>query len=63
MLKNYFKIALRTLFKHKVYTLINVSGFSVGIACCLTIYIFIQNELSFDNFHKNKENIFRLVRV
>ena len=43
MFKNYLKIALRNLFKHKVYSFISIAGLSVGIACCLMILLYIQH--------------------
>ena len=59
MLHNYFKIALRYLSKHKKYTLINVLGLSVGIACCILIMLFVRSELSFDRFHTKSDRIYR----
>ncbi|MHB1687441.1 MAG: ABC transporter permease [Ignavibacteriaceae bacterium] len=61
MLKNYLKIALRNIFKNKVYSLINIIGFSIGIAVCLLIFLYIQYELSYDKFNKNYRNIYRAV--
>jgi putative ABC transport system permease protein len=63
MLKNYFKTAVRHLTKQKVYTLINGFGLSVGIAFCLLIFTFIQDELSFDRFHAQAGRIFRIHRT
>ncbi|MBD0254652.1 MAG: ABC transporter permease [Cytophagales bacterium] len=63
MLLNYFRIALRNLVKHKVYTFINVTGLSVGIACCLFIALFIQNETSYDKFFDNGDRIYRVRRI
>ena len=61
MLSNYFKIALRHLTKHKVSTLINLSGLTLGITACLVIYFIAHYELSYDTFHPNGEQIYRLV--
>lgn len=61
MFKLNLKIALRNLFKHKVYTLINILGLSVGMASCILIFIFIQYQLSYDKGFKNKDRIFRFV--
>jgi predicted permease len=61
MLKNYFKTAIRSLSRNKVYSLINTAGLAVGIAVCLVIFIFIEYEQSFDNFHPNRERIYRLL--
>ncbi len=63
MLKNYFKIAFRNLRKQKLYSLINILGLSLGISCCIIIYLFIQDEYSFDRFHANGENIYRLEEI
>lgn len=60
MLKNYFKIALRNLRKQKLYSLINIAGLSIGIAGCIIIFLFIQDELSFDRFHENADSIYRV---
>src|ERR1700730_1325543 len=61
MSKNYFKTALRNLSRHKNYAAINISGLSAGIAVCLVIFIIIQFELSFDNFHAKKDRIYRVL--
>ena len=62
MVKNYLKITLRTLRKHKGYAFINVSGLAVGMACCLLILLFVRHELSYDRFHENAERIYRVLR-
>lgn len=61
MFKNNLKIALRSLFKQKVYTFINVLGLAVGIASCLLIVLFIRNEFSYDKFFKDHDRIYRMV--
>ncbi|MTI41831.1 ABC transporter permease [Fulvivirga lutimaris] len=58
----FFKIALRNLLKRKVYTLINVSGLGIGLAACLTIFLFVKDELNYDKFYPNADNIYRIVR-
>ncbi|ELR70000.1 putative FtsX-related transmembrane transport protein [Fulvivirga imtechensis AK7] len=60
MLSSYFKVAIRNMQKRKLYSFINAFGLSIGIAFCMLIYLFIQDEKSFDQFHVNKENIYRL---
>lgn len=60
MLGNYAKVALRNMRKRKLYTFINAFGLSIGIAFCLLIYLFIEDERSFDQFHVNKERIYRI---
>ena len=62
MLKNYLKIALRNLRRHKAYTFINVFGLAVGLACCLLILFYVQDELSYDTYHEKADRIHRLVR-
>lgn len=61
MLRNYLKIAFRNLWKNKIFSMINIFGLAIGMACSLLILMFIQYELSFDKFHKNADNIYRLV--
>lgn len=57
MLKNYLKIAWRNLIHHKSYTLINIFGLAVGMACCVLISLYVKEELSYDNFHDKSERI------
>tara|TARA_R100001143_G_scaffold63450_1_gene70540 strand:- start:4162 stop:6642 length:2481 start_codon:yes stop_codon:yes gene_type:complete len=59
MLKNYFKIAFRNLFKNKVYSFINIFGLAVGIACCLLIGLYVYNEWSYDEFHSKSDRLYR----
>lgn len=61
MLRNYFKTAFRTIARNKNYTFINVAGLASGMAVCLLIFIIIQYELSYDNFHTKKDRIFRVL--
>ena len=58
MFKNYLLISFRNLVKQKVYSFINVFGLAVGLACCLLIALFISKELSFDDYHVNKDRIY-----
>jgi len=62
MIKHYFKIAVRNLFKQKALSFINVFGLSVGLACFILFLLFAVNEFSFDRFHKNADNIYRVYR-
>jgi putative ABC transport system permease protein len=59
MLKNYLQIALRNILKHKSFSLVNIAGLAVGIACCLLILLYVQDELSYDRFHNNAAGIYR----
>jgi putative ABC transport system permease protein len=61
MFKNYFKTAWRNLIKHKVFSIINIAGLSIGISICFIIMLYVQNELSFDRFNKNADRIARIV--
>ncbi len=61
MLKSYFKIAWRNISRHKVYTLINVTGLAFGICACLVIYLINSYDLSFDRFHPDGNRIYRIV--
>ena len=63
MVKNYIKIALRNLRKQKLYSLINIFGLTLGITCCIVIYLFIEDEYSYDRFHENAENIYRVEQL
>lgn len=61
MIKNYLKIAFRNLRRNKSYAIINTSGLAVGIGACLLLFLVIQFETSFDTFHFDKKNIYRVV--
>ncbi|HVW61588.1 MAG TPA: ABC transporter permease, partial [Puia sp.] len=61
MLRNYFKIAWRSLSRNKVYSAINVLGLSLGISACLVIFLITHYELDFDKFHPQRERIYRVV--
>jgi ABC-type antimicrobial peptide transport system permease subunit len=58
MFENYVKIAIRSLKRNKIYSFINISGLSIGIACCIMILLWVQDELSYDRFHENAENLY-----
>ncbi len=61
MFKNYFKVALRNLFKRKGFSLINILGLATGMAVCLLIVLFVQSELGFDKHHEKADHIYRIV--
>lgn len=63
MFKNYLKTAIRNIRRNKTYATINTVGLAVGIASCLLIFLVIQFQTSFDNFHKNKDRIYRVGSV
>ena len=58
MFHNYFKIALRNFLRHKGYTFINAAGLAIGIACCIMIMFWVQDELSYDRFHENADDLY-----
>jgi putative ABC transport system permease protein len=58
---NYFKTAFRSLIRNRNYTIINMAGLGVGIAVCMIIFIIIQFQTSFDDFHPNKDRIYRVL--
>lgn len=62
MLKNYIKIAMRNMFRNRLYSLINLFGLAIGLASCLMIWLWVQDELSYDRFHSNAERIYRVER-
>jgi putative ABC transport system permease protein len=61
MLGNYFKVATRNLRKHKAYSLINIAGLAVGMACFILLSLWIYEETHYDSFHENSGRLFRLV--
>src|SRR6266498_3006693 len=61
MFKNYFKIALRNLARNKIYSFINIAGLSIGLACAMLIILYVKDEVSYDRFHSNVNNIYRIV--
>ena len=61
MLRNFFLTAWRTLLRHRVNTMINVLGLSLGITICLVIFLLVRHELSYDRFHPDGDRIYRLV--
>jgi len=60
MIKNYFKTTLRNLWKNKATSFINLFGLSIGMTAAVFIFLWVQNEISFDNYHSNKNNIYRV---
>ena len=60
MLKNYFKVAYRNIIRNKAFSFINIAGLSIGLACCMLIVLYAEDELSFDRFQQNKNQLFRV---
>ena len=61
MIKNYFKIVIRSLIKNRTYSLINVLGLTFGLTCFMLIGLYLFDELTFDRHHKNADRIYRVV--
>ena len=60
MIKNFIKITLRNILRHKGYSFINITGLAVGMACCLLITLWVLDELSYDRFHENAPHLYRV---
>jgi len=60
MFKNYLKIALRNIKRHKGYSFINIAGLAIGMAACILILLWVQDELSYDRFHKSSDHLYRV---
>lgn len=63
MLQNYFKIALRNLLKHKIFSVINVAGLALGIACCTILALYIKDEFSYEQHFVDHERIYRMYTI
>jgi len=61
MLRNYFKVIYRNLYRFKTFSLINILGLAIGMASAILILLLVQNELSYDQFHENKDRIYMLL--
>ena len=61
MFRNYLTVALRHLLRYKGYSVSNVMGLAIGMACCVLILLYVQDELSYDQHHENKDRIYRMV--
>jgi putative ABC transport system permease protein len=62
MIKNYFKIAFRNLFRHRSVSFINIFGLAVGMTCCLLIMLYVKDEVSYDRYHKDADRVYRVVK-
>ena len=60
MLKNYLTIAWRSLMRDKLFAFLNIFGLAIGVTACLLIYIYVQDELSYDAHHTKKDRIYRV---
>jgi putative ABC transport system permease protein len=60
MLRTYIKIAWRSLSRNRLYSIVNIGGLTIGLACCILIGLYLSNELSYDTFHKNANRLYRV---
>ena len=61
MIRNYFKIALRNIKRHSTYSILNISGMAIGMACSILILLWVQDEWSYDRHIRNADNIYRVI--
>ena len=61
MIKNYFKIAFRNILRHKAFATINILGLAIGMTCSIFIFLWVQDELSYDRFNKHADETFRIL--
>ncbi|HEX5171143.1 MAG TPA: ABC transporter permease, partial [Cyclobacteriaceae bacterium] len=62
MIINYLKVAFRSITRNKLTSFINIAGLALAMTCCLLIYFFIKDELSYDRYHANADHIYRVTR-
>jgi len=60
MIASYFRLSLRRIRRQRIYSLINVAGLAVGLACCVTIILYVTNELTYDSFHPDAKRLYRI---
>lgn len=60
MFKNYFKVAVRNILKHKFYSAINILGMTIGVTACILIVLYVVDEISYDRFHKNADRMYQI---
>ena len=60
MFRNYLKTAFRGFLKHRGFTMINISGLAIGIACCLLIFVYVKDELTYDRYHEKADRLYRM---
>jgi putative ABC transport system permease protein len=61
MIKNYFKIAFRNIKRYSTYSILNISGMAIGMACAILILLWVQDEWSYDRHFKNSDNLYRVI--
>ena len=62
MFENYLKVAVRNLIKFKMFSFLNISGLAIGMACCILVFLYIQDEIGYDQFHEKSNRIYRVLR-
>lgn len=62
MLRNYFTVAIRNLRRNTTVSVINIAGLSIGLACCMLIMLYVKDDWSFDRFHRNRDELFRVTK-
>ena len=62
MIRNYFKIALRNIKRYSTFSILNISGMAIGMACAILLLLWVQYEFSYDRFHENADSLFRVVQ-
>ena len=60
MILSYFKTTFRTIWRHRVHSILNITGLAVGMSCTILILLWVQYEFSFDQYHENADRIYRL---
>jgi putative ABC transport system permease protein len=63
MIKNYFKTAFRNLWRNKTFSVIKILGLSIGLTVCMLIFLYTKDEISYDRFHKNKAQLYRIIQT
>jgi len=63
MIRNYIVIALRTMMRHKTYSVINTFGLSVGVACCLLLALYVRDEVSYDRHHRDIDQLYQVTSI
>jgi len=63
MIKSYFLVAWRNLWRNKTFSFIKIAGLSIGLTVCMLILLYTKDEISFDQFHENKAQLYRLTQT
>jgi len=62
MIQNYILVAFRNLVRNKIFSFINIIGLAIGLACSILIFLWVQDELSYDRFHEDGDRIYRIIQ-